>query len=147
MKADWWQLFLINLVLFSNSALLEDAENAIKALQGKDLKGRKLKLESAVKKARGRNAAKETETVTEVKEEDVTVEKVVEKEIVEAVKGTVVKEKKEKKEKKNDEPVAEKKTVADKTKNKKEITVVNDEVKETLKEKKEKKVGKFMKFY
>ena len=41
------------------SALLEDAENAIKTLQGQDLKGRKLKLESAVKKARGKNAAKE----------------------------------------------------------------------------------------
>lgn len=34
----------------------DDATTAIEKLQGKDLKGRKLKLESAVKKARGRNA-------------------------------------------------------------------------------------------
>jgi RNA recognition motif-containing protein len=42
-----------------NSALPEDADNAIKALNGTDLKGRKLKLESAVKKLRGKNAPKD----------------------------------------------------------------------------------------
>ena len=108
----------------------------MKTLQGKDLKGRKLILESAVKKARGRNAAKETENVTEVKEKDVTEVKVVEVEKV-----VVAKEKagKEKKIAKNDVPIVEKKTVADKIKNKKETIVVDEEVKETLKEK---KVGK-----
>ena len=68
------------------SALLEDAENAIKTLQGQDLKGRKLKLESAVKKARGKNAAKEAISVdvenTDViiPSEELVVEKVKEKE-------------------------------------------------------------------
>jgi hypothetical protein len=114
----------------------------MKTLQGKDLKGRKLILESAVKKARGRNAAKETENVTEVKEKDVTEVKVVEVEKAEVVKEKGGKEKKEKKIAKNDAPIVEKKTVADKIKNKKETVVVDEEVKETLKEKKEKKVGK-----
>jgi RNA recognition motif-containing protein len=125
-----------------NSALLEDAENAIKALQGKDLKGRKLKLESAVKKARGRNAAKETENVTEVKEEGVTEVKVVEEEKVEIVKEKAGKEKKEKKIANIEVPIVEKKTIADKTKNKKNIIVVDEDVKETLKDKKAKKIGK-----
>jgi RNA recognition motif-containing protein len=132
-----------------NSALLEDAENAIKALQGKDLKGRKLKLESAVKKARGRNAAKETENVTEVKEEDVTKVEVVVEEKVEIEREKAGKEKKEKKEKKvaNVEvPIVEKKTIADKTKNKKNIIVVDEDVKDTLKDKKAKKVGKIKTF-
>ena len=44
-----------------NSALPEDADNAIQALNGTDLKGRKLKLESAVKKLRGKNAPKEAD--------------------------------------------------------------------------------------
>lgn len=48
-----------------NSALPEDAENAIKALNGTNLKGRKLKLESAVKKLRGKNAPKENKDETD----------------------------------------------------------------------------------
>ena len=51
--------------LFDDSALPEDADNAIKALNGTDLKGRKLKLESAVKKLRGKNAPKENKDETD----------------------------------------------------------------------------------
>jgi hypothetical protein len=101
-----------------------------------------LKLESAVKKARGRNAAKETENVSEVKEEDVTEVRAFEEKKVEVVKEKAEKEKKEKKISKNEVPIVEIKTVADKIKNKKDIIVVDEEVKETLKEKKAKKVGK-----
>ena len=69
------------------SALEADATTAIEKLQGQDLKGRKLKLESAVKKARGRNAlaAKEDSSLpkedSSLPKEEVAVE---EKEVVAA---------------------------------------------------------------
>jgi hypothetical protein len=50
---------------FVKFAIPEDAVNAIKVLQGRELKGRRLKLELAVKKARGRNAVVPVETLDE----------------------------------------------------------------------------------
>ena len=89
------------------------------------MKGRKLKLESAVKKARGRNAAKETENSAEEKPnktEDIILDvKVDEEEKVEVAIGKVGKEKKEKKIVKSDaSPVA---VVKEKSKEKKIVKV------------------------
>lgn len=55
---------------FVKFAIPEDAVNAIKILQGRELKGRRLKLELAVKKARGRNAVVPVDTLDEQVKED-----------------------------------------------------------------------------
>ena len=126
----------IFLFIYFFSALEADATTAIEKLQGQDLKGRKLKLESAVKKARGRNALAAKEDSSLPKEEVAVEEKEVVAANIEKIEECVLeievegekKDKKLKKEKKIKKDTTEREIPKNDEKKSKKMKIVTETV-------------------